>query len=134
MMMTQNVGTCHKGQEFALQSRTTPSKAATVQLPVWTQEDHSGSTLDSMVKGPPCPQQDFYLGQHRVSTSNASEDCLHLNIWSPAQNCSPEHESGSDDDSMPHRCSAIDLNSLVVKMRLPVRCDSLVSTLTRARA
>ncbi|XP_037556140.1 acetylcholinesterase-1-like [Dermacentor silvarum] len=58
-------------------------------------EDHSGSTLDSMVKGPPCPQQDFYLGQHRVSTSNASEDCLHLNIWSPAQNCSPEHESGS---------------------------------------
>ncbi|KAH7970280.1 hypothetical protein HPB49_002244 [Dermacentor silvarum] len=80
---------------FCPQSRTTPSKAATVQLPVWTQEDHSGSTLDSMVKGPPCPQQDFYLGQHRVSTSNASEDCLHLNIWSPAQNCSPEHESGS---------------------------------------
>ncbi|XP_065307014.1 acetylcholinesterase-like [Dermacentor albipictus] len=58
-------------------------------------EDQSGSTQDNMVKGPPCPQQDFYLGQHHVRTDNASEDCLHLNIWSPALNCSPGHETGS---------------------------------------
>ncbi|KAL1437992.1 hypothetical protein MTO96_048449 [Rhipicephalus appendiculatus] len=53
-------------------------------------EDESGSTVDSAIKGPPCPQQDFYLGRQRVDVSNGSEDCLHLNIWSPALNCSTE--------------------------------------------
>ncbi|KAL3222144.1 hypothetical protein MRX96_050073 [Rhipicephalus microplus] len=37
-----------------------------------------------------CPQQDFYLGRQRVDVSNGSEDCLHLNIWSPALDCATE--------------------------------------------
>ncbi|KAL3191763.1 hypothetical protein MRX96_059499 [Rhipicephalus microplus] len=53
-------------------------------------EDERGSTLDNAIKGPPCPQQDFYLGRQRVDVSNGSEDCLHLNIWSPALNCATE--------------------------------------------
>ncbi|KAH8035318.1 hypothetical protein HPB51_004559 [Rhipicephalus microplus] len=53
-------------------------------------EDERGSTLDNAIKGPPCPQQDFYLGRQRVDVSNGSEDCLHLNIWSPALDCATE--------------------------------------------
>ncbi|XP_077500071.1 acetylcholinesterase-like [Amblyomma americanum] len=52
--------------------------------------NRSGQTLESMQKRPPCPQQDFYLGLENVSTSNGSEDCLHLNIWAPPWNCDQE--------------------------------------------
>ncbi|KAH7970282.1 hypothetical protein HPB49_002246 [Dermacentor silvarum] len=57
--------------------------------------DESGHALDSLTKRPPCPQQDFYLGQQLVNTANGSEDCLHVNIWVPARNCSPDAEPGS---------------------------------------
>ncbi|KAL1472552.1 hypothetical protein MTO96_039261, partial [Rhipicephalus appendiculatus] len=53
--------------------------------------------LDSKHKRPPCPQQDFYLGHDVVSTSNASEDCLHLNIWAPPSNCTTGKELGPCD-------------------------------------
>ncbi|KAH7935946.1 hypothetical protein HPB52_015309 [Rhipicephalus sanguineus] len=55
----------------------------------------SGGTLGSLDKRPPCPQQDYFLGQQLVNTANGSEDCLHLNIWAPARNCSPDAEHGS---------------------------------------
>ncbi|KAH6940527.1 hypothetical protein HPB50_000548 [Hyalomma asiaticum] len=54
-----------------------------------------GTALDSVAKRPPCPQQDFFLGQELVSTANGSEDCLHVNIWAPARNCSSDTEYGS---------------------------------------
>ncbi|XP_054931272.1 uncharacterized protein [Dermacentor andersoni] len=57
--------------------------------------DERGNTLDSLAKRPPCPQQDFYLGQQLVNTANGSEDCLHVNIWVPARNCSPDAEPSS---------------------------------------
>lgn len=50
--------------------------------------------LESNVKGPPCPQQDFYLGHENVIMSKASEDCLHLNIWAPPWNCTTGRELG----------------------------------------
>ncbi|KAL1437993.1 hypothetical protein MTO96_048450 [Rhipicephalus appendiculatus] len=53
--------------------------------------------LDSKHKRPPCPQQDFYLGHDVVSTSNGSEDCLHLNIWAPPSNCTTGKELGPCD-------------------------------------
>ncbi|KAL1437994.1 hypothetical protein MTO96_048451 [Rhipicephalus appendiculatus] len=52
-------------------------------------------TLESLAKRPPCPQQDFFLGQQLVNTANGSEDCLHVNIWVPTRNCSPDAEHGS---------------------------------------
>ncbi|KAL3191759.1 hypothetical protein MRX96_059495 [Rhipicephalus microplus] len=54
-----------------------------------------GGTLDSLEKRPPCPQQDFFLGQQLVNTANGSEDCLHVNIWAPTRNCSSDAEHGS---------------------------------------
>ncbi|KAH7970281.1 hypothetical protein HPB49_002245 [Dermacentor silvarum] len=57
--------------------------------------DEEGVTpLETKEKRPPCPQQDFYLGHQHVSTSNASEDCLHLNIWAPPWNCTTGMETG----------------------------------------
>ncbi|KAH6940526.1 hypothetical protein HPB50_000547 [Hyalomma asiaticum] len=50
--------------------------------------------LESNVKRPPCPQQDFYLGHENVIMSKASEDCLHLNIWAPPWNCTTGRELG----------------------------------------
>ncbi|XP_075527758.1 acetylcholinesterase-like [Dermacentor variabilis] len=57
-------------------------------------EDEGVVPLETNEKRPPCPQQDFYLGRQYVSTSNASEDCLHLNIWAPPWNCSTGTEMG----------------------------------------
>ncbi|KAH6940520.1 hypothetical protein HPB50_000541 [Hyalomma asiaticum] len=51
------------------------------------QERVTNHLRDSQEKRPPCPQQDFYLGMQNVSTTNASEDCLHLNIWAPPLSC-----------------------------------------------
>ncbi|KAL1462089.1 hypothetical protein MTO96_027292 [Rhipicephalus appendiculatus] len=56
--------------------------------------DDGINPLDSNDKRPPCPQQDFYLGRDVVSASNASEDCLHLNIWAPPWNCTTGKELG----------------------------------------
>ncbi|XP_070381902.1 acetylcholinesterase-like isoform X2 [Dermacentor albipictus] len=57
-------------------------------------EDEGAVPLEANEKRPPCPQQDFYLGRQSVSASNASEDCLHLNIWAPPWNCSTGTEIG----------------------------------------
>ncbi|KAH8035327.1 hypothetical protein HPB51_004568 [Rhipicephalus microplus] len=53
---------------------------------------------DRQVKRPPCPQQDFYLGMQNVSTTNASEDCLHLNIWAPPSTCDPWPQPNAQGD------------------------------------
>ncbi|XP_075528107.1 acetylcholinesterase-like [Dermacentor variabilis] len=55
-------------------------------------KDQREWALDTWTKRPPCPQQDFYLGHEAVNTSNATEDCLHLNIWAPASSCVPTKE------------------------------------------
>ncbi|XP_054931108.1 acetylcholinesterase-like [Dermacentor andersoni] len=55
-------------------------------------EDSASRTLDTWTKRPPCPQQDFYLGHQAVNTSNATEDCLHLNIWAPPSSCGTSEE------------------------------------------
>ncbi|KAL3191760.1 hypothetical protein MRX96_059496 [Rhipicephalus microplus] len=60
-------------------------------------KDGGQKPLDSNHKRPPCPQHDFYLGRDVVSTSNASEDCLHLNIWAPPSNCTTGIEPGPCD-------------------------------------
>ncbi|KAL3222142.1 hypothetical protein MRX96_050071 [Rhipicephalus microplus] len=57
-------------------------------------KDGGQKPLDSNQKRPPCPQHDFYLGRDVVSTSNASEDCLHLNIWAPPSKCTSGKELG----------------------------------------
>ncbi|XP_075732142.1 acetylcholinesterase-like [Rhipicephalus microplus] len=61
----------------------------------YMQKGMVGGTLDSLEKRPPCPQQDFFLGQQLVNTANGSEDCLHVNIWAPTRNCSSDAEHGS---------------------------------------
>ncbi|KAH7936071.1 hypothetical protein HPB52_017634 [Rhipicephalus sanguineus] len=61
------------------------------------QENDGEKPLDTKDKRPPCPQQDFYLGRDIVSTSNGSEDCLHLNIWAPPWNCTTGKELGPCD-------------------------------------
>ncbi|KAH7936016.1 hypothetical protein HPB52_016448 [Rhipicephalus sanguineus] len=58
-------------------------------VPLDEEEDVAMKPQDREEKRPPCPQQDFYLGMQNVSTTNASEDCLHLNIWAPPKSCDP---------------------------------------------
>ncbi|XP_077499260.1 acetylcholinesterase-like isoform X2 [Amblyomma americanum] len=63
--------------------------------PLGDGKNEGGGALDCWAKRPPCPQQDFYLGRDLVSPVNASEDCLHLNIWAPPWNCTPDTQPGT---------------------------------------
>ncbi|XP_077499267.1 acetylcholinesterase-like isoform X3 [Amblyomma americanum] len=77
------------GVPFAKVPRGPQRFKSPLPLDALVEEGQSGEALDSWAKRPPCPQQDFYLGQQRVNVDNGSEDCLHLNIWAPDLNCSP---------------------------------------------
>lgn len=67
-------------------------------VPLDDEEDEVMKPQDRQVKRPPCPQQDFYLGMQNVSTTNASEDCLHLNIWAPPSTCDPWPQRNAQGD------------------------------------
>ncbi|XP_070381343.1 cholinesterase-like isoform X4 [Dermacentor albipictus] len=72
--------------------RFKPPQPLTAPVGKDQREDSVTRTLDTWTKRPPCPQQDFYLGHLAVNTSNATEDCLHLNIWAPPSSCGATEE------------------------------------------